>query len=1032
MKVKLIFLSLLCAVSYSYAQTTYVPDGNFENYLETHDESGNVVTIGDPMSMGNGIANDDYVLTVNINSVQNLDVSNKGIADLTGIEDFTNLSSLDCSFNLLTNINLRQNAILIYLFCQNNDLIQIDLSQNPYLTDLYCQNNQIEALELQHNNGLFQLRCDNNQLKVLNIQNGNNNYNSQTFGAFTINTLNNPDLACIQVDDATFSTNNWSDIDATSSFSTNCDYTVYVPDDNFETYLETHNANGIAVPFGDLSNMGNAVTFNPSLDDYVYKYKIEQVTHLDVSNKNIADLRGINSFDALETLICAENQLSLLDVAQNTALTSLSCDYNQLSILNVKNTNNTNFTYFSAINNSNLTCIQVDDDAYSTANWTSIDLQSYFSNDCNYLTYVPDDYFEYYLETHDANGNIVAIGAATSMGNGIAYDDFVITANINAVINLDISNKNISDLTGIEGFVALEVLACYSNQLNSLDVTQNTALTSLYCRHNQLTSLDVTQNTALTELYIQSCLLTSLDVTLNTALTTFTCNSNQLTSLDLSQNTALTTLDCGANRLTNLDVSNNTDLLNLACSLNLLTSLDLTQNIALTELNCYFNQLTNLDLTQNTNLIYFDCSTNQLSSLDLRQNTDLTSLGCANNQLTSLDLTQNTALAILECGTNPLTSLDVKNGNNINLLDFNTTNNPNLTCIQVDDDVYSTANWINIDSYSYFSIDCGYIFETYVPDDNFENYLETHNAQGLTVAFGDPTSMGNQIANDDYVTTASINTVTMLDVYGLYIADATGLEDFELLEDLNFSENSLTSLDVSQNLQLTKLICSRNSLSNLDVTNNTSLTVLYSSDHQMISIDLSQNTLLTFINLGNGKLTSLDLSQNTLLTTLYCWNNFITGLDLSTHSQLTKLKCQNNRLNQLNVQNGNNQNVTEFDIRDNVDLLCVQVDEQQYSEDYWFDKDRDTYYDNNCGYLGLTEKDKTTFSFYPNPIKDELTISIQKRAFFSIIHVNGQIVKQGNLESGENKINTSSLSNGFYIIKITIEGQTLAKKVYKK
>jgi hypothetical protein len=277
MKVKLFFLSLLCAVSFGYAQTTYVPDDNFEQALiDLGYDSG---------------ALDDYVLTANINTVQTLDVNNKGIADLTGIEDFTNLSSLDCSFNLLTTLNVRQNADLIYLFCQNNDIIQIDLSQNQYLADFYCQNNQIEALELQHNNGLFQLRCDNNQLKVLNVQNGNNNYYSSTFGSFTINTLNNPDLECIQVDDPTFSANNWNDIDATSSFSTGCGYKVYVPDDNFETYLETHNANGVAVPFGDLSNMGNAVTFNPSLDDIVYKYKIEYITHLDVSNKNIADLR---------------------------------------------------------------------------------------------------------------------------------------------------------------------------------------------------------------------------------------------------------------------------------------------------------------------------------------------------------------------------------------------------------------------------------------------------------------------------------------------------------------------------------------------------------------------------------------------------------------------------------------------------------------------------------------------------------------------------------------------------------------------
>ena len=48
--------------------TTYVPDNNFENYLETHNSSGAIVPLGDPTSMGDGILNDS-VLTSNIINV---------------------------------------------------------------------------------------------------------------------------------------------------------------------------------------------------------------------------------------------------------------------------------------------------------------------------------------------------------------------------------------------------------------------------------------------------------------------------------------------------------------------------------------------------------------------------------------------------------------------------------------------------------------------------------------------------------------------------------------------------------------------------------------------------------------------------------------------------------------------------------------------------------------------------------------------------------------------------------------------------
>jgi len=58
-------------------------------------------------------------------------------------------------------------------------------------------------------------------------------------------------------------------------------------------------------------------------------------------------------------------------------------------------------------------------------------------------------------------------------------------------------------------------------------------------------------------------------------------------------------------------------------------------------------------------------------------------------------VTNNTALASLDCNSNQLTSLDVRNGNNTNFTLFNATNNPDLTCIFVDDVSYSTANWID-------------------------------------------------------------------------------------------------------------------------------------------------------------------------------------------------------------------------------------------------------------------------------------------------------------------------------------------------
>ena len=102
-------------------------------------------------------------------------------------------------------------------------------------------------------------------------------------------------------------------------------------------------------------------------------------------------------------------------------------------------------------------------------------------------------------------------------------DGILTEEEVRNITHIEVMEMQISSLQGIEFFTTLIFLSCRYNQLTSLDVSQNTALTQLYCDYNQLTSLDVSHNTALTLL---------------------SCSKNQLTSLDVSGATALTRLYC--------------------------------------------------------------------------------------------------------------------------------------------------------------------------------------------------------------------------------------------------------------------------------------------------------------------------------------------------------------------------------------------------------------------------------------------------------------------------------------------------------
>jgi hypothetical protein len=217
---------------------------------------------------------------------------------------------------------------------------------------------------------------------------------------------------------------------------------------------------------------------------------------------------------------------------------------------------------------------------------------------------------------------------------------------------------SINDLTGIEAFRNLTVLDCGDNNLTSLNLSQNTALLELYCY------------------------------------------DNQIESLDLSGNTLLQALDCRDNQILNLDVSSNSELYYLSCPFNGMMTLNV-QNTALTTLRCYSNQLTTLNLNSNLGLETLICDYNNLSELDLSSNPELT---------------------IIDCDYNVLTALNVANTNNVNVTIFDARNNPNLDCIQVDDEVYSEENWTNINESTVFSMDCSLLNNEEFGKNNFSYY----------------------------------------------------------------------------------------------------------------------------------------------------------------------------------------------------------------------------------------------------------------------------------------------------------------------
>ncbi len=92
-------------------------------------------------------------------------------------------------------------------------------------------------------------------------------------------------------------------------------------------------------------------------------------------------------------------------------------------------------------------------------------------------------------ETIDPNEDITAQFdkdfAARLESHGYIEDaDHITRADVMDITELDISYCNLTSLKGIEYFEALTHLDCWHNELTSLDISNNTALTKFYCDGN--------------------------------------------------------------------------------------------------------------------------------------------------------------------------------------------------------------------------------------------------------------------------------------------------------------------------------------------------------------------------------------------------------------------------------------------------------------------------------------------------------------------------------------------------------------------
>lgn len=302
--------------SIGLAQNTYIPDDNFEQALiELGYDSGSL---------------DDYVPTANINTITFLPVSGRDISDFTGIEDFSALDRLNCNNNIMTSLDVSQNANLQFLLASDCDLLtSVNLGQSTTLKQIDIWRSGLTSLDITQNTGLLQVNVPNNNLTTLDVtQNaamtrlhigGNTTLNSIDVSLNTnLNNFhcNNTGMTSIDVTALTnlryfvFSWNNITDIDLSQNA-------------NLETvYCEVTDLTAI-----DLSNSpllkrltaGGTDFYCINLDnDATWRLQTVQITTDNLSCIKVSDITQVSPYLAgsgyySETCACTGDALSVDD-----------------------------------------------------------------------------------------------------------------------------------------------------------------------------------------------------------------------------------------------------------------------------------------------------------------------------------------------------------------------------------------------------------------------------------------------------------------------------------------------------------------------------------------------------------------------------------------------------------------------------------------------------------------------------------------------------------------------------------------------
>ena len=719
--------------------STNFPDSMFLSYISTtYDSDGNNALIGDEVT---------GVVTINVSGDNSTD---GGYTDLTGIKSFTNLTTVNCAYNVgITSLDLSGLTNLVSL-----DITGLTGLKTLNISGTGLDESKITGLDTC--TALTEFNASGcTDIKVLNLNNNNR-----------------------------LETVNLSGCSSLTSFTMGDDSKQY-----FLSSINLNNCNNL-----EILEINSATELKTL--DFSDKTKIKSI---DLGGcQGITYLAGLSGKTSLQFLdIAALNKITEIDVSSCSALTNIS-----ITACSSLQTINLGYSGITTFNGSTTT---INLSSYTNLKNVYLNNLSEDNNSFATITLPTTNTLEVLSLSQNKNVTSLDLSGETVLKELMLSDDPKLSS-------LNITNGTALESLSLmnTGLTTLSVTA--SSDLTTLNVYDNTALTSFEL--TGATQLEIAKlsagmsNSVLTNLVLTNCGITSLDVTYLTSLKTLDvsdCSSLE-TIIGMSDN--ITNLNVSGTKLSSLVLSGfaNIATLNVTdCSS--LTELNLTGCSTLSAVTgldtCTVVDTLTLDGT--LALGNFGLNSDTLKTVSAK-NATFTSFGITSRSVTSIDLTGSTigagdmmSFSISNCGSSLQTL--IVSGSNLTTLPtetmsalktFKAENCGGVTYIST----YTMPNIQTVDISG-----CTDITSLDFSDNLTLTSLDASGCTGLTtLELGDNTVITDlNLSGCTNISTIDVLACTSLE--SIDVSGCTSLGDFDIsgcteLINLNVSNTALTSLDI--------------------------------------------------------------------------------------------------------------------------------------------------------------------------------------------------------------------------------------------